>query len=157
MPCVGPTVFAHFAIDWTNRLDFTALRHRNAIANVAPMSQITSFRDLVAWQKSMELADVVYTLTERFPPREWFGLSYQMRKASVSIPSNIAEGHRRRRAAYRYHLEIALGSHGELETQSVLAANRKYIVGTDRTRLDALTAEVGRLVHGLFNSLPPLP
>lgn len=125
-------------------------------ANVEPVSEIKSFRDLVAWQKAMELADVVYTLTERFPPREWFGLSLQMRKAAVSIASNIAEGHRRRRPVYRNHLEIALGSHGELETQSILAGNRKFIVGTNRAQLDSLIAEVGRLLHGLFNSLPPL-
>jgi len=78
------------------------------------MGKILSFRDLIAWQKAMDLADAVYDATEDFPPRERFGLAYQMRKAAVSIPSNIAEGHRRRSPSYIHFLEIALGSHGDL-------------------------------------------
>jgi len=117
------------------------------------MSQITSFRDLVAWQKAMDLADLAYTLTARFPAEERFGLSYQMRKAAVSIPSNIAEGHRRRTPGYIHHVEIALGSHGELHTQSILAYRRRFIGEADRVRLESLLAQVGRLTHGLLRSL----
>ncbi len=58
------------------------------------MQLILSFRDLIAWQKAMELADRIYAVTENFPSREWFGLAHQLRKSAVSIPSNIAEGHR---------------------------------------------------------------
>ena len=116
------------------------------------MSEITSYRDLIAWKKAMDLADLVYDLTEQFPARERFGLSHQMRKAAVSVPSNIAEGHRRRRPGYLHHLEIALGSHGELDTQSILASRRKFIVGDDCRRLNTLIAE-GRLTHGLVRSL----
>jgi four helix bundle protein len=77
------------------------------------MAPILSFRDLIAWQKAMLLAELIYDVTDRFPHRERFGLALQMRKSAVSIPSNIAEGHRRRTPGYVHHLEIALGSHGE--------------------------------------------
>jgi four helix bundle protein len=76
------------------------------------MPTIMSFRDLIAWQKAMDLADLIYDVTDTFPHRERFGLAYQMRKAAVSIPSNIAEGHRRRTPGYIHHLEIALDRTG---------------------------------------------
>src|ERR1043165_2800401 len=117
------------------------------------MSEITSFRDLIAWQKAMNLADRIYELTEDFPKREWFGLAYQMRKSAVSIPSNIAEGHRRKTPGYIHHLTIPLGSHGELDTQCELAARRKFISATDQALLESLIAEVGRITHGLLRSL----
>jgi four helix bundle protein len=119
------------------------------------MAPITSFRDLIAWQKSMDLADMVYDLTENFPPRERFGLAYQLRKSAVSIPSNIAEGSRRTTPGYVHHLVIALGSHGELDTQCELASRRRFIIAEDRNRLETLIAEVGRLTHGLIRSLNP--
>jgi four helix bundle protein len=90
------------------------------------MPKINSFRDLVAWQKAMDLADMVYDLTENFPPREHFGLAYQLRKSAVSIPSSIAEGSRRKTAGYVNHLVIALGSHAELDTQCELATRRHF-------------------------------
>ena len=119
------------------------------------MAKITSFRDLIAWQLAMDLADLVYELTELFPRREWFGLAQQMRKSAVSIPSNIAEGSRRRRLGYMNHLEIALGSHGELDTQCELATRRKFIKSVDQHKLVALIAETGRVTHGLLRSLDP--
>jgi four helix bundle protein len=119
------------------------------------VQRIISFRDLLAWQKAMDLADVVYQLTEAFPGREWFGLAHQMRKSSVSIPSNIAEGHRRRTPGYLHHLEIALGSHGQLDTQCELAFRRHFIGDEHRAGLETLVAEVGRLTHGLARSLDP--
>ena len=119
------------------------------------MAKITSFRDLVAWQKAMDLADMIYDITETFPARERFGLAYQMRKAAVSVPSNIAEGSRRRTPGYIHHLEIALGSHGELDTQCELATRRKLIAIAARPRVNALLEDVGRLTHGLLRSLDP--
>jgi len=80
------------------------------------MGEITSYRDLIAWQRAMDLTDLVYEITETFPKREWWGLAFQMRKSAVSIPSNIAEGHRRKIAGYSHHLLISFGSHAELET-----------------------------------------
>jgi four helix bundle protein len=119
------------------------------------MSKISSFRDLIAWQKSMDLADMVYDLTENFPPRERFGLAYQLRKSAVSIPSNIAEGSRRKTPGYVHHLVIALGSHAELDTQCELASRRRFISSEERGQLESLIAEVGRLTHGLVRSLSP--
>ena len=113
------------------------------------MSRIVSFRDLIAWQRAMDLADMVYDVTEMFPHREWFGLSQQMRKSAVSIPSNIAEGSRRRKPGYINHLVIALGSHGELDTQCEIATRRGFIKVEARDKLQDLIAETGRVTHGL--------
>ena len=118
---------------------------------------ITSYRDLVAWQKAMDLADLVYRITDMFPPSERFGLAFQMRKAAVSIPSNIAEGHRHRRLGYVARLVIALGEHAELETQALLSERRDYIRKSDTDAFNALSKEVGELTHGLLRSLEALP
>jgi four helix bundle protein len=82
------------------------------------MADIVSFRDLEVWHLSMHLVDLVIADTKAMPRIE-FDLTRQMRRAAISIPSNLAEGWRRkrRRAAYQNHVSIALGSHGELETQ----------------------------------------
>jgi len=125
------------------------------LATSAAMPKIQSFRDLIAWQKSMDLADMVYDLTEHFPPREHFGLAYQLRKSAVSIPSNIAEGSRRKTPGYLHHLTIALGSHAELDTQCELATRRRFISAKDKSRVEGLIAEVGRITHGLVASLDP--
>ena len=117
------------------------------------MAHLKSFRELIAWQKAMDLADLVYTLTEPFPTREHFGLAYQLRKSAVSIPSNIAEGTRRKTLVYLNHLEISLGSHAELDTQCELATRRKYIKPEDRLRLQSQIDEVGRIIHGLERSV----
>lgn len=119
------------------------------------MASITSFRDLIAWQKAMDLADRIYDVTDTFPSREWFGLAYQLRKSAVSIPSNIAEGNRRRTPSDVHHVTIALGSHGELDTQYELATRRKFIRVQDQAALESLIAEVGRVTHGLRRSIDP--
>jgi len=121
------------------------------------MSDITSFRDLVAWQRAMDLAQTVYEVTEQFPGRERFGLASQMRRAAVSIPSNIAEGHRRRRPGYAQFVIIALGSHGELDTQCELATRCGFLKPDHQDKLNRLLNEVGRLTHGLLRSLTPNP
>ena len=121
------------------------------------MTPITSFRDLVAWQKAMDLADLIYDLTEDFPARERFGLAYHVRKSAVSIPSNIAEDSRHKTPGYANHLVIALGSHAELDTQCELATRRRFIKPDDRAKLQPLIDEVGRIIHGLARSLIPNP
>jgi four helix bundle protein len=78
-----------------------------------------------------------------------------MRKSAVSIPSNIAEGSRRKTPGYVHHLVIALGSHAELDTQCELASRRRFITAEQRHRLEGLIAEVGRVTHGLARSLDP--
>jgi four helix bundle protein len=92
---------------------------------VSVARDVVSYRDLEVWQLSMDLADLVYDLTEAFPAGERFGLAQQMRKAAVSIPSNIAEGARHRTAGYLSRIIIALGEHAELETQHLLAVRRR--------------------------------
>jgi four helix bundle protein len=119
------------------------------------VARIRSFRDLVAWQRAMELAETVFDVTSRFPHTERFGLTAQMRKAAISIPSNIAEGTRHRRHGYAHFLMIALGSHAELDTQCELATRCLLIPEADARRLVALLAEVGRLTHALRRSLTP--
>ena len=119
------------------------------------MPNIKSYRDLLAWQKAMDLADLVYDVTEDFPFRERLGLAYQLRKSCVSIPSNIAEGQRRRTPGYLHHLEIAVGSHGELDTQCELAFRRRFVRDPQRNQITDLIAEVGRLTFGLARSLDP--
>jgi len=84
---------------------------------------IKSYKDLAVWRRGMDIAARVYELTKNFPEREVFGLTAQMRRASVSVPSNIAEGRcRQHRAEFRHFLYLALGSLAELETQMLIAA-----------------------------------
>jgi four helix bundle protein len=112
------------------------------------------YRDLVAWQKSVALVTDVYRATRTFPADERFGLTSQMRRAAVSVPSNIAEGHGRQSPGeFRQFLGQARGSLSELETQLEIAANLELL---DRARAQALqeqVAEVGRILNGLLTSL----
>ncbi|MGH9423596.1 MAG: four helix bundle protein [Thermoanaerobaculia bacterium] len=117
------------------------------------MGNIRNYRDLIAWQKAMDLSVLVYRLTEDFPRRERFGLAFEARRSSVSVPSNIAEGHSQGHGAYVRHLVIAIGSHSELATQSELAFRLNYIGGANKTELEEGLGEVGRLTQGLLNSI----
>jgi four helix bundle protein len=92
---------------------------------------INSFRDLTVWHKALTLAEHVYLATEEFPKSEAFGLTSQMRRAAVSIPSNIAEGKAISGRAYPKHLRIALGSEAELQTQIELAVRLKMLPQSD--------------------------
>ena len=114
---------------------------------------VKSFRDLLVWQKAMDLADAIYVATANFPRFEMFGLSAQVRRAAVSIPSNIAEGQATGGGRYLYHLRIAIGSEAELQTQLELAVRRAYISSERAGALLNDAAEIGRMLHGLFNSL----
>lgn len=114
---------------------------------------VKSYRDLVAWQKAMELVTEIYRVTQRFPKEEMFGLTSQLRKAGVSIPSNIAEGRgRSSRGEFRLFLGHALGSLSELETQILISRNLDYLSETDAAHLLNLSAEVGRVLNGLISS-----
>lgn len=116
-------------------------------------NRIVSYRDLVVWQKAIDLADLVYDMTATFPASERLGLAAQMRKATVSIASNIAEGTRHRRPGYLQRVIIALGEHAELETQALIASRRRYISVDDMAAFTASSAQVGELAHGLRRSL----
>jgi len=118
------------------------------------MAKIESYKDLTAWQKAMTLAAESYRLTAAFPVEERYGLTAQIRRCAVSIPSNLAEGHNRRsRQAFANHVGIALGSQAELETQLALAVRLEFSSQNAADPVMALTAEVGRLLHGLVRSL----
>ena len=116
-------------------------------------NKITSYRDLIVWQQAMDLADLVYDLTDLFPRHERYGLSQQMRRAAVSIAANIAEGTRHRTPGYLSRVIIALGEHAELETEALLAARRRFIAPEAMKRFEALAESVGQLAHALANSL----
>ena len=111
-------------------------------------------RNLVAWQKGMDLVMAVYKLTRDFPEREVYGLSSQLRRAALPVPSNIAEGHAR--ASTReslHHLSIARGSLAETETQLLVALKLGYLVKTVLRESWEIMQEVGKLLNRLMQSL----
>ena len=108
-----------------------------------------TFRDLIVWQKAYKLVLEIYKLTGRFPKSEIYGLSQQMRKAAVSIPSNIAEGYgRKHEAEYKQFLSIAYGSLLELETQFLLANDLKYV--SKNETVEKLLKEVGSMLYRML-------
>ena len=114
----------------------------------------SSFRDLRVWQQAIELAVAVYRKTEQFPKYELYGLAQQMRRASVSIASNIAEGKGRRTDSdFRHFLFNARGSLLELETQILIADKLEYLSGQQSKDLRAMATGIGRGLAGLLNSL----
>jgi four helix bundle protein len=118
------------------------------------MSSSGSFRDLRVWQAAMKLAREVYRDTEKFPRHELYGLTQQIRRAAVSVPSNVAEGKGRHSdKEFAHFLCNARGSLLELETQLILAEELEYISAVEGRRLAALAACVGRALSGLINSL----
>jgi len=114
----------------------------------------SSFRDLRVWQQAIELAVEVYRGTEPFPKYELYGLAQQMRRAAVSIASNIAEGKGRRTDKdFRHFLFNARGSLLELETQILIADKLEYLSGKQSNDLRAKATGIGRGLAGLLNSL----
>lgn len=112
------------------------------------------YSDLVVWQKAMELVTEVYKVTATFPVEERFGLSSQARRAAISIPSNIAEGHgRKATGAYINHLSIAYGSLVEFETQIQIAARLDFLPSDQSISLLTETDEIGKMLTGLRKSL----
>src|ERR1051326_5458342 len=111
--------------------------------------QIKTFNEIVAWQKSHELVLMVYTLTAQYPKHELFGLVSQSRRCAVSIPSNIAEGFKRKSKNDSVHFyNMAESSLEELKYQLLLARDLKYINETEYQRVLVLSEETGRLING---------
>jgi len=146
---------------WQNLPRFTSLTliskenpHGIARARHRAMSKIESFRDLLVWQKSVDLAVRCHRLARRFPRDEQPALGYQTRKSSLSIPSNIAEGFARHStASYIQHLWTAHASGAELQTQLLVGERIDVISETDAAALRADAEEVGRMLYGLVASL----
>jgi four helix bundle protein len=117
-------------------------------------NEVRSYKDLVAWQKSMDLVTAVYRASQGFPKEEIFGLVSQIRRAAVSVPSNIAEGHARTsKKEFQYFLSNARGSLAELETQLTIAHQLAYIDETGINQLLDRLGEVGRILNGLLAAL----
>jgi four helix bundle protein len=115
---------------------------------------IKSFRDLRVWQIGIELVRIVYELTSRFPRNEVYGLASQMQRATVSVPSNIAEGHARESTKeYLQHLSIAQASLAELETQVEIAKQINYISEADSSQMIERISSLGRQLFALRNAL----
>ncbi len=112
------------------------------------------YKDLIAWQKAMDLVSVLYDATEAFPKHEIYSLTNQMRRAAVSVPSNIAEGqaHYSNRE-FRHFLRHSRGLLAELETQVLIAQRRNYLSESQAADLISRSNEVGRILSGLLNSL----
>lgn len=112
------------------------------------------FEKLETWQKAIEFAEFVYTITRKFPDEERFGLTSQMRRAAVSISSNIAEGNSSfSRDDYAHFVEIATGSLFEVVSQSVIGLRQQFLSAADYQRLYQAAEEQGRLLSGLRRSL----
>jgi four helix bundle protein len=118
------------------------------------MKTIKSFRDLLVWQKSMDLAVRCYRIAQRLPKQDQMVLGYQIRKSSVSLPSNVAEGFCRHSTAhYIQHLWTAHGSGGELETQLELGHRLDFFEVRETELLIGDAQEVGKMINGLVRSL----
>jgi four helix bundle protein len=117
-----------------------------------------SFRDLKVWNLSMDLTVLVYALTTDFPKHEIYGLSSQMRRAAVSIASNLAEGSARAsRRDFKQFVVIAHGSNCELQTQLMLASRLRYATQAKIIEAEELSHEIGRMLTGLSRFLSTKP
>lgn len=114
-----------------------------------------NYRELIVWQEGIKLAKAVYKLTEKFPRQETYALADQIRRAVVSVPSNIAEGQARKAPGdFRRFLHISLGSLAEVDTQLVLAQEFGYLSIEDLSLLDEQIQGLRKKFYALINSLP---
>lgn len=115
---------------------------------------IRSYRDLVVWQRSFQLAIAVYRFTKDFPKEETYGLTAQIRRAAISIPSNIAEGNaRQRKLEYIQFLQFAFGSGAELETQLLIAKEIGFLSSSTFGKLQNKLSETMMMLNALISKL----
>lgn len=115
--------------------------------------KLNTYKNLIVWQRAIELTFEVYVLTAQFPKEETYNLVSQMRRSAVSIPSNIAEGRLRNSdKEFRQFLLIAFSSGGELETQIVIAKRLPGIKGLDFSKTDALLGEVMKMLNKMISN-----
>ena len=115
---------------------------------------IKCYRELIVWQKTMDIVEKIYIITKGFPKEEMYGMTSQIRRAAVSIPSNIAEGQARKSSKEFHHfLSISLGSKAELETQILLSQRLGYISIEASPKILLQLEEISRLLNGLIKSL----
>jgi four helix bundle protein len=116
------------------------------------LPKIKTYKDLIVWKKSRELVKIIYSLSSTFPHQEQYGLGLQMRRAAISIPSNIAEGFgRRTQKETSQFLYIAYGSLLELETQLLLSIDLGFVALKDSLIAQQLMDEIGRMLNSLKN------
>ena len=116
--------------------------------------KIQSYKELIVWQKAVELSVAVYTLTDHYPKEEIYGLTSQMRRSAVSISSNIAEGrYRGTKKDFCQFLRIAFGSGAELETQIEISKRLQRTLSLDYKTADSLLAEVMRMLNAMIEKL----
>ena len=116
--------------------------------------KIKSFKDLRIWQKGIDIVTDIYTITKKFPKEELFSLTSQLRRSSISIPSNIAEGFKRfHNKEYKQFLFITLGSCAELETQVIIAKKLKYIDENEEAKLVEKVDHICRMTSSLIKKL----
>jgi four helix bundle protein len=117
-----------------------------------------NYKDLLVWQKAVALVKDVYVLTRRFPDDEKFGLTSQVRRSAVSVPSNMAEGQaRQHKKEFRPFLHVALGSLAELDTQLTIAERLEYVASDDLDDLNARMIEIRKMTFGLLARLASSP
>lgn len=118
------------------------------------MKAVVNFKELIVWQKSMNLVTVIYSNTKDFPKSEVFGLTSQLRRSAVSVPSNIAEGFgRKSNAEFRRFLNISNGSLNEALTQADLAFRVGYLKKEQLEEIEKLYTEVAKMINSLSKSL----
>ncbi len=116
---------------------------------------VRCYRDLIVWRKAIDLVIEVYRYTRAFPKEETYGLISQLRRAAVSVPSNIAEGHARvSTGEFRQFLGHSLGSLVEIETQILISERLNYIDPANASEISRRTDEIGRMLNALLRSLP---
>ena len=121
------------------------------------MPHSKAFRDLKVWQRSMDVVERIYEVSSAFPKDERFGLTAQIRRAAVSVPSNIGEGSRRKkRKVFLNHLDVALGSQAEVEVQLEIAQRLRFPRIGDYKQTQIAVEEIGRMLNGLIVSLEPI-
>lgn len=120
--------------------------------------KVTSFKDLIVWQKAYALVLGIYKVTAKYPQHEQYGLSSQLRRAAVSVVSNIAEGYGRKgRGEYLQFLSLAYASLAEVETQLLLSKDLAYLEGASFKELESLRDEVGGMLFSMQKKLKLTP
>ncbi|KKU11134.1 MAG: S23 ribosomal protein family protein [Parcubacteria group bacterium GW2011_GWB1_45_7] len=115
---------------------------------------MNSYRDLIVWQKSIKLVEEIYKLTSKFPKEEMFGLISQLRRATISIPSNIAEGFSRKSIKENIQfISIAFGSTSEVDTQLIIAKNLGMISGDSINNIEELLVEIRKMLNTMHKNL----
>lgn len=117
-------------------------------------SGIQSYRDLIVWQKSVDFAEMIYRITNDWPKHELYGLTNQVRRSSVSVSSNIAEGQARQHTKeFKQFLYIALGSIAEAHTQLIIAKRLSYVTQLQFNELESKIIEIQKMLRSLVNKL----